>query len=443
MNPIGAILTLVSIGLVLLGSRRFALWGLLIVVLFATQGQHVLWFGFNVFALRLVEVSALVRVIVRGELRETRFNAMDKVFLLFQVARVTMYYLQGSEGLSYQMGVLVDGCCCYYPCRALLRDAEGFRQLVRDLPFLLGPYVVCILYEMAAGQSVFVSMGGLPEEAWTRSGRYRCTGSFRHPVLSGSVGVTFLPIFLGLAFSPETRKRALVGIVLCLGIIVSANSGGVQMTAMAAAGAWFCWQWRTRMRAIRWGLVISLVTLHMIMKAPVWYLMARVSDVVGGDGWHRANLLDKFIGSFSEWWLVGMPITKTQDWAATNMAWGGIDVTNGFANIGLNGGLLPLVLFIVVLVRGYQAVGASLRAVRAGEQDSTRLEPFIWGLGVALTAHLVNLMGIAYWDQFNAIWCLHLAAISGLYVTAAEAPAVIEPEPEVSDEEAWTRSARV
>ena len=38
------------------------------------------------------------------------------------------------------------------------------------------------------------------------------------------------------------------------------------------------WPLRKEMRIIRWGFVLTLVALHLYMKAPVWHLISRVAD---------------------------------------------------------------------------------------------------------------------------------------------------------------------
>jgi hypothetical protein len=73
------------------------------------------------------------------------------------------------------------------------------------------------------------------------------------------------------------------------------------------------WPLRRQMRPVRWVIVVTLVSLHLIMKAPVWALIARADVVGGSSSYHRYELIDAFIRRFDEWWLLG---TKHAD------AWG-------------------------------------------------------------------------------------------------------------------------
>ena len=101
--------------------------------------------------------------------------------------------------------------------------------------------------------------------------------------------------------------------------------------------------------------------MHLTMNAPVWYIFDRLSGILGGDGWHRSNLIDQFIKHFEEWWLMGMPFENTGDWAATVIASGGVDVTNYYVSIGIAGGLISLIFFLAVLKSCFGYVGTPCR----------------------------------------------------------------------------------
>jgi len=34
------------------------------------------------------------------------------------------------------------------------------------------------------------------------------------------------------------------------------------------------------------------------MKVPIWFLMNRIGAIIGGTGWHRAELIDQFVRRF-------------------------------------------------------------------------------------------------------------------------------------------------
>src|SRR5260221_11153691 len=96
------------------------------------------------------------------------------------------------------------------------------------------------------------------------------------------------------------------------------------------------WPLRRDMRSVRWGIVAVLVGLHLAMKVPVWYIFSKMSDLTGGDGWHRSYLIEQFIKHFSDWWFVGT--SDTGDWMSTTLADGSADITNQYVAAGIIGG---------------------------------------------------------------------------------------------------------
>jgi hypothetical protein len=182
------------------------------------------------------------------------------------------------------------------------------------------------------------------------------------------------------------------------------------MAYLFAGIALAMWPLRKKMRQIRWGIVLALLSLHVIMKAPIWYLMARVANLIGGTGWHRAYLVDQTIKYFNEWWLVGT--NYTAHWlpyhlpSNPNMS----DITNQYIVEGVHGGLLTMILFIWILVTGFRSIGQGLRSA----DDGSHTQKVIWALGAALFAHAATFMSVSYFDQIIVAWYLLLAMISAV-----------------------------
>ena len=186
------------------------------------------------------------------------------------------------------------------------------------------------------------------------------------------------------------------------------------------------------MRWLRRGSVITIVALAISMKAPVWYLIARVSDIAGGTGWHRAYLIDQAVNHFGEWWFTGT--TYTAHWAPSgqvlevnpNM----MDITNQYIMEGVSGGILKLGLFITLIVRGFRLVGQTMRRY---DQAGSPQRFFIWSLGVCLFGHCVSFLSISYFDQIVVMWYWLLANLSMLaienIVAAQEKTVIEEPLP--------------
>ena len=104
------------------------------------------------------------------------------------------------------------------------------------------------------------------------------------------------------------------------------------------------------------GLLALLASLHLVMKAPVWHLMSRLDLTGGSTGWHRFKIFDAFVEHFSEWYMFG-------DLDAVSWEPRMSDPTNQYILEGLNGGLLTLIAFLLVLTFAFGNVGRSLKMI--------------------------------------------------------------------------------
>jgi hypothetical protein len=156
------------------------------------------------------------------------------------------------------------------------------------------------------------------------------------------------------------------------------------------------------MRLVRWGFVATLVFLHLVMKAPVWALIARVDVVGGSSGYHRYMLVDQFIRRFGDWWLLGTKVNSEWGWDM----W---DLANQYVAVGEVSGLLPFVFFLAIIVCGFKYVGLARKVCE--EKRKKENEAFLWAIGAALFANVVAFFGISYFDQTQVVWYALLAII--------------------------------
>ncbi|HTS19762.1 MAG TPA: hypothetical protein VMP11_19455 [Verrucomicrobiae bacterium] len=400
---------------VLVAPRRWALLGMMAGVLYVPQAQTMDIMGFNMFSVRFLELAGFIRVLSRREFSFSKLNTIDRALLLLYGYTAIVYSLRATQGYAYAIGIAADACLCYFTFRGLVGGVEDFRRFLRDFVILLTPFVCLVLIESLTHQDPFVGMMGPLNVEWFRENMVRCRGSFRHPSLLGTLGASFFPLYLGLAFTSADRVRACFGVGLSLAIVWASNSGGPLGMTVAGLIGWMVWVMRTRMRAVRWGILGFVALAALLMKAPVWYLLARLSSVTGGDGWHRSYLIDVTVRHYREWWIAGMPPEATIDWFPYYLAsTGGADLTNQFISFALAAGLGAVTLFVYLLSRGFAGLGRALATVRSRLGPSRDTEYLLWGLGAVLTAHITNWFGISYWDQMYAVWFMQLAVISNL-----------------------------
>ena len=318
---------------------------------------------------------------------------------------------------------------------------DDFRWFLRAFICLLAPYTLLVIMESRTGHNPFTVLGGVEGGSqWMRNGHPRCFGSFRQPDTLGMFAASFIPLYVGMACIIRERKRALLAICLCLVIVKASNSGGPAGAAITGLACWGFWLFRTEMRKVRWGIVAMLTGLALVMNAPIWYIFEHVSDIVGGDGWHRSYLIDVALRHLGEWWFAGMPVTDTTDWFSYVLPGiGTADITNLYIAFGVTAGLGAIALFILLLTRAFSHLGKALAVVRAGSTKPGDDEFLLWGLGVMLVVHIIDWFGIAYFDQMYVVWFMQLAAIATLSqaclahpVTVAVEDAALEPGIELS-----------
>jgi hypothetical protein len=405
-------------------------------VLYLTQVQAINVAGFNLFAVRLLELVAFIRVMSRGEFSFRELTKMDSALLLVYSFTSVVYCLRSSNGQANMIGTAVDAFLCYFAFRGLIGDMEDFQWFLGRFLILLAPYALMILFEMVTHRNAFSFIGG-GIGGWMRGDRFRCVGSFRNPDLLGALGASFLPLYIGMARIKPQRKPACIGIVLCLLIVWASNSGGPLCATSVGLVGWGFWLLRTQMRKVRWVILATIVALAMVMKAPIWYLLARISDVTGGDGWHRAYLLDVSFRHLDIWWLAGLDMGVTSDWfpdgALTST--GAADITNQFLSFGLTAGLGAMTLLILLLARAFSGLGQALAVVRSHSRGTSDNEFLLWGLGVMLTVHIANWFGITYFDQFYIVWFMQLAAISSISASYLVLPLQVSDVANLPEEE--------
>ena len=226
MNLLGAAILGILIAVVLFASRRWAVIAMMTGVLYLTQGQAVQVMGLNMFAVRFLELAGFVRVIARREFLFSTLNEIDRALLLVYSYTAIVFLLRSNEGQTYWIGRATDAFLCYLTFRGLIENMEDLRWFLRNFLLILAPYTALILIESLTGNNPFYLMADISYGEWFREGRLRCYGSFPHPSLLGTLGASFFPLYIGLAFVKAERRRALIGVGLCLVIVLASNSGG-------------------------------------------------------------------------------------------------------------------------------------------------------------------------------------------------------------------------
>src|ERR1019366_3572258 len=137
-------------------------------------------------------------------------------------------------------------------------------RVIRTFAFLAGILAVCMLIERYDMVNVFGLLGGTHVVPEMRDGLVRAEASFSHPLLAGTFGATLLPLFFLYWHKGKSKAVAIVGILGATIMVICASSSTPFLAYAAGIGAVCFWPFRKQMRIIRWGVVIVLLTMHIV-----------------------------------------------------------------------------------------------------------------------------------------------------------------------------------
>jgi hypothetical protein len=440
-NPILLLVVLLVGALICFSSRNKALVALLITSILVPTDQVLVLGALHFPVLRILVVFGMARILWAKASGSTLFvgglTGIDKTLILFSIFKIVngMFLWRDSKQFIFQMGNLTD-FAAYFLLRWLIRDQDDVRRAIRVVALVTIAMAALMTYERVTERNpVYALLGGARADMYgtlsdrADDHRLRATGSFAHPNLAGTFGAIVLPLFFGLYWKyKEDRKLAVAGILAASAIPLAASSSTAMLGFLAGLGALCLWPFRRRMRIIRWAIALTLISLHLAMKAPVWHLISRIDLTGNSSSYHRFELVNQCILHFSEWWLIG-----TKNYSSWGFSM--YDLGNQYVLVADMTGLLPLLLFLAAIVFGFRYLGQA----RIASQGDRAQELFLWALGAALFANVIAFFGIAYFDQTIVVWYAELAIISA--ATAGLTAPVSTPAEAQPSFQGWTGSS--
>lgn len=402
IHPAALAVLFVLILVVLLSKRERAGLAIAVLVCFIPTEQRIVVANIDFSLLRLLIVAAWARLILKRELRAIRLNSVDAVVLIWGVASILFHTWQRLTiaALVNRLGGAFDAWGLYFFYRSVMRQRSDVTKVVADFALVSIPVAIFFLVESRSGVNPFSIFGGVPEMSGVRGGRVRVQGPFSHPIIAGCFWASLVPLAVVEAMDLRgQRGRAIFQagtVAMVSAVFLTASSTPVLSLGFGVVGGLF-FIVRHRMRAVQMGIVLMLVALGFAMDAPVYHLISRVDVAGGSTGWHRFNLIHQFVLHRGEWWRNGT--ANIDHWNVF-----GNDVTNHFVAEAINGGIVTLALFVMMLVFSFRAIGLSLKA----ESDVAH-QAKDWAAGVTLFIHVMNFIAVSYFGQSNVVLFLSLA----------------------------------
>ena len=406
LNPVYLIVMLLSIGLILALPRKHLIVPFAIGIFLIPLGQQVYALGVHWLVGRIIVLATLGRLATLQSGSKAgplggRMNGMDKAFMACTLCQSVAFVLLYHDGgaLINQFGFLIDYLAAYVVVRVMIQTEADMYKAIKCLALLTVVLAAGMVWEQLTLQNLFGVLGGTRAVPEIREGKIRSQGAFAHSLTAGVFGATLVPLFFLLWKNGRARVLAMIGLVGCTVMTICSNSSTPLLGWVAGAGGVCLWPIRRHMRIVRRGLAATLVILHLIMKAPVWFLIARIDLTGGSSGYHRAELVDQFIRHFTDWWLIGTS-------GAGSWGWDLWDQQNEFVSVGETGGLLALWLFVLTIKIAYHQLGLSRR-----RQEHSKKEWQLWFLGAAMLSNIVSFFGVNYFDQVRVSYFMLLAMI--------------------------------
>jgi hypothetical protein len=436
LHPLVAVAMVLAIILILCLPRRYGIVPFLLGVFLIPLGQVVVLSGVHFTVLRILILAGLVRKVTlrsgssAGQL--TSVKSIDSLISLwFGIEFIaTSLELRESQAIINGLGNFLDAAGSYFVVRLFIRDREDVVRTLKAFAAITVVSSCCMINEQVTHQNVFGLLGGVPLFPQVREGSIRSQAAFAEYLDAGVFGATLIPLLMWMWSDVKSRVAAALGIAGAIVMMITSHSSTPLLAFLGAVVGLSLWPFRDWMRYLRWGLSLTLVGLHLVMKAPVWALIARIDLTGSSSGDHRYHLVDACIRHFSDWWLIGY-----KDFP--NWGWDMWDLSDEYVAVALTGGLAGLVIFIKILSRSFGGIGTA-RKHAAGDRKK---QWFLWCLGAALLAHVVGWFGCSYQAQMQIL----LFALFGIIsVAVSEAASTPEEQPATADDthqlQFWSQS---
>ena len=391
------IITLVLSVCLMVIPRKYFLLPFIVAACFIPGSGRVIIASLDFTVLRICVLFGVLRLLVRGEVIRIHWNKFDKLFLIWLILGAIIYVFRwGSLSvLIYKSGMLFDGLGLYWVFRQNIRSWQCVGLLIKSFAVFAIISVLFVIAERITHVNLFSFLGTV--ETGVYRGRYRCFGAFGSSIILGLFWANLIPWFLAYIKAKSDIILNVTAVISSLICVILSGSSTPFVTVGAILFFFALYRYRAYGRQIALGFCFLLFALHVVMKAPVWHLISRVSIFSGSTGWHRYYLIDQAIKHFPEWMLLGT--SDTERWG-----WGLHDVANQYVFEGIFGGGITLLVFIILLIYAVKITGAF--SVKCNNKIHALLS---WGICVSILGYCVSFLAITYFTQIKMLLYLTFA----------------------------------
>lgn len=403
INQATLIIAVLLVTLVFFIPRKYFLLLFIVAVCFIPFDQRIIIQGLDFTPLRFLIVFGVLRILVRGEQREIRWNLFDKLIFAWAICGAVVYVIQWADtrSLIYKSGMLFDLIGLYWLFRQNIRSWNEVGCIARALA--IGAFIsgLLVLVERVTQNNPFVLLGNV--HTGIHRGRYRCTGSFEHSIMLGLFWANLVPIFVGYAItSPSKAFFWWAATATCVLIVVSTGSSTPMVVLLLIILLLPLFRYRRYGKIMALGFVVTVLALHIVMAKPVWHIIGRIRFIQGSTSYHRYLLIDSGIKHFDEWALLGTRSTSHWGYHLD-------DITNNYIRQGLDGGFATLALLVIIMVMGIKICG------KYSLLSTPRRERWLsWAFAISVLGHSISFLGVSYFGKIPTLLYLTFAFVAML-----------------------------
>ena len=292
--------------LIMVLPRKYLIVPILLSVFLVPDGNMILLAGVHLMPARVISLLGWIRlagmkIFSRTSLLAGGWNSVDTIFTCWAISRslAGMLLWMSQASVINEFGHLWVNFGIYFLVRSLIQDDEDIQRVIRVFAFIACLNAIGMLYEHFKIHNLFsLYLGGVQSEPSIRNGTIRSQGAFQHSILAGTFGATLMPLLIWLWKSGKSKISVIVGLIASFIMVATSGSSTPVMAYTGACVALCFWPLRKSMRTVRWAIVVALICLHLVMKAPVWFLIARVDVTGSSTSYFRATLIDQFVRIF-------------------------------------------------------------------------------------------------------------------------------------------------
>lgn len=399
ITPTTVIITVILSISILVVPRKYFLLPFIVAACFIPGSGRVIIADLDFTPVRICVLFGVLRLLVRGEVIQIHWNKFDKLFLIWSILGAVIYVLQWHDmrAAIYKSGMLFDGLGLYWIFRQNIRSWECIGLSVKLFAVFAIISVLFVIAERITHVNLFSFLGNVG--TGVHRGRYRCYGAFGSSIILGLFWASLIPWFLAYIKAKSDIILNVTAVISSLICVILSGSSTPFITVGAILFFFALYRYRAYGRQIALGFCFLLFALHVVMEAPVWHLISRVSVFSGSTGWHRYYLIDQAIEHFDEWILLGTRVTE--HWGPSLH-----DLANQYVFEGVTGGVVTLLVFIILLIYAVKITGTfSLHG------DNDKYKWLSWGICVSILGHCVSFLAISYFTQMKMLLYLTFAIV--------------------------------